>query len=94
MRWPHKAGHLTTDGLVDWTLQVICVPHLHGPSGDSTLLFYPLKPMLKRQFQAVRKIIPQLRDLSYESSLLQCGLTTLETRRLRGDQIEVFTIVL
>ena len=29
----------------------------------------------------------------YESRLLQCGLTTLETRRLRGDQIEVFKIV-
>ena len=38
-------------------------------------------------------MIPQLRDLSYESHLLQCGLTTLETRRLRGDQIEVFKIV-
>ena len=25
--------------------------------------------------------------------LLQCGLTTLETRRLRGDQIEAFKIV-
>ena len=25
--------------------------------------------------------------------LLQCGLTTLEPRRLRGDQIEVFKIV-
>ena len=37
--------------------------------------------------------IPGLRDLSYESHLLQCGLTTLETRRLRGDQIEVFKIV-
>ena len=36
------------------------------------------------------KMIPELRDLSYESRLLQCGLTTLETRRLRGDQIEVF----
>ena len=34
-----------------------------------------------------------MRDLSYESRLLQCGLTTLETRRLRGDQIEVFKIV-
>ena len=33
------------------------------------------------------------RDLSYESRILQCGLTTLETRRLRGDQIEVFKIV-
>ena len=32
-------------------------------------------------------------DCSYESRLLQCGLTTLETRRLRGDQIEVFKIM-
>ena len=39
------------------------------------------------------KIIPELRDLSYESRLLQCGLTTLETRRLREDQIDVFKIV-
>ena len=38
-------------------------------------------------------MIPQLRDLSYRSHLLQCGLTTLETRRLRGDQIEVLKIV-
>ena len=35
----------------------------------------------------------ELRDLSYENRLLQCGLTTPETRRLRGDQIEVFKIV-
>ena len=38
-------------------------------------------------------MIPELKDLSYESRLSQCGLTTLETRRLRGDQIEVFKIV-
>ena len=38
-------------------------------------------------------MIPELRDLNYESRLLQCGLTTLETRRLRGDQIEMFLIV-
>ena len=38
-------------------------------------------------------MIPELRDLSYESRLLQCGLTTLETRRLRGDQIEMFKIM-
>ena len=38
-------------------------------------------------------MIPELRDLNYESRLFQCGLTTLETRRLRGDQIEVFKIV-
>ena len=34
-------------------------------------------------------MIPELRDLSYEEHLKECGLTTLETRRLRGDQIEV-----
>ena len=38
-------------------------------------------------------MIPELRDLRYESRLLQCGLITLETRRLRGDQIQVFKIV-
>ena len=38
-------------------------------------------------------MIAELRYLSYESRLLQCGLTTLETRRLRGDKVEVFKIV-
>ena len=33
------------------------------------------------------KIIPELKDLGYEERLTECGLTTLETRRLRGDQI-------
>ena len=35
-------------------------------------------------------MIPTLRNISYEMRLKECGLTTLETRRLRGDQIEVF----
>ena len=48
---------------------------------------------LERIQRRATKMIPQLRDLSYESHLLQCGLTTLETKRLRGDQIEVFKIV-
>ena len=38
-------------------------------------------------------MIPELRDLSYEEHLKECGLTTLETRWLRGDQIEVFKIL-
>ena len=36
-------------------------------------------------------MIPELRDLSYCSRLF--GLTTRETTRLRGNQIEVFQIV-
>ena len=38
-------------------------------------------------------MIPKLRDISYERRLIECGLTTLETRRLRGDQIEVFKLL-
>ena len=33
-------------------------------------------------------MVPELRDLSYEERLKECGLTTLETRRLIGDQTE------
>ena len=32
-------------------------------------------------------MVPELRDLSYEECLYECGLTALETRRLRRDQI-------
>ena len=49
--------------------------------------------MLERIQRRSTKIIPQLRDLSYEERLKECGLTTLEMRRLRGDQIEVFKIL-
>ena len=38
-------------------------------------------------------MIQKLRNISYEMCLKECGLTTLETRRLRGDQIEVFKIL-
>ena len=38
-------------------------------------------------------ILPKLRDISFEMRLKECGLTTLETTRLRGDQIEVFKIL-
>ena len=45
---------------------------------------------LERIQRRATKMIPELRDLSYEERLKECRLTTLETRRLRGDQIEVF----
>ena len=38
-------------------------------------------------------MIQKLRNISYEMHLKECGLTTLETRRLRGDHIEVFKIL-
>ena len=38
-------------------------------------------------------MIQKLRNISYEMRLKECGLTTLETRRLRGDQLEVFKIL-
>ena len=48
---------------------------------------------LQRIQRRATKIIPELRDLTYEERLKECGLTTLETRRLSGDQIEVFKIL-
>ena len=47
-----------------------------------------VRPHLEYCIQAWR-----LRDLSYEERLKECGLTTLETRRLRGDLIDVFKIL-
>ena len=49
--------------------------------------------MLERIQRRATKIIPNLRNISYEMRLKECGLTTLETRRLRGDQIEISKIL-
>ena len=39
---------------------------------------------LKKIQRRATKLIPELRDLTYEERLKECGLTTLDTRRLRG----------
>ena len=49
--------------------------------------------MLERVQRRATKMIPKFRNISYEMRLKECGLTTLDTRRLRGDQIEVFKIL-
>ena len=49
--------------------------------------------MLEKIQRRATKLIPGLNDLTYEERLKECGLTTLETRRLGGDQIEVFKIL-
>ena len=49
--------------------------------------------MLKKIQRRATKLIPGLSDIRYEERLKECGLTTLETRRIRGDQIEVFKIL-
>ena len=49
--------------------------------------------MLENIQRRATKLIPGLRGLRYEEQLKECGLTTLEKRRLREDQIEVFNIL-
>ena len=50
--------------------------------------------ILEKIQRRATKLIPGLRDLRYEERLKECGLTTLETRRLwGGGHIEVFNIL-
>ena len=49
--------------------------------------------MLERVQRRATEMVTGLRDHSYEERLNECGLTTLKTMRLRGDQIEVFKII-
>ena len=49
--------------------------------------------MLERIQRIATKLMPKLSNISYEMRLKECGLTTLETRRLIRDQTEVFKIL-
>ena len=48
------------------------------------------KILLEKVQRRFTRMIPELKDLDYESRLSQLGLWTLEERRNRGDLIEVF----
>ena len=48
---------------------------------------------LERIQRKANNIIQELRYLIYEERLTECGLTTPETKRLRGDQTEDFKIL-
>ena len=49
--------------------------------------------MLERVQRRATRIIKGFKDLSYKDRLDRCELTTLKTRRDRGDMIEVYKIV-
>ena len=48
---------------------------------------------LERILSRTYKMIPELKDLSYEERQKERGLTTLQAQRLRGDQIQFFKIL-
>ena len=51
------------------------------------------KVLLEKVQRRATKLVPELKELSYEDRLKGLGLTTLETRRERADMIEMFKVV-
>ena len=66
--------------------KAIVRPHLEYCTGTESIS-QERHDMLDKIQRRAPKLIPGLRDLTYEERLNECGLTTLETRILRGDQI-------
>ena len=49
--------------------------------------------MLEKVQRCATKMVYSLNNLTYEQRLRRLGITTLETRRVRGDLIEAFKII-
>ncbi len=49
--------------------------------------------LLERVQRRATKIVPALRNLTYEERLRRLNLTTLEERRVRGDMIETYKLL-
>ena len=49
--------------------------------------------MLEKIHRRATKLIPELRDLTYEERLKECGLFTRNAKIKGGGQIEVFKIL-
>ena len=81
-------------GLIEPLYKAIVRPHLE-------YCIQAWRPYLRKDIDMLEKYKGEqlnsshglINDLSCDDRLKECGLTTLETRRLRGDQIEVFKIL-
>ena len=49
--------------------------------------------LLEKVQRGATRMLVDIRELNYEDRLSYLGLTTLETRRLRGDLIQAFKII-
>ena len=49
--------------------------------------------LMEKVQKRMTRVLPDLKNMSYPERLKILGLTTLESRRLRGDLIEVFKVV-
>ena len=89
-RWvDHTVGHST---LIIPLYKSIVRPHLeYCIQAWRSHLKKDIDKLERVQCRAT-KLIPELSILSYEDRVQQCKLTTLETRRVCGDQIEVFKV--
>ena len=100
LRWPGHQLRKEDAYVIDLTVSMqmtgknpIGRSMLRWISNISSHLEENIPDTLERIQRRATKMIPELRYLSYEERLKECGFTSLETRRLRGYQIEVFMIL-